>query len=261
MTQWRVTNLNIPLTNRVKSDIVISLSKNLQKRGCPSVEPCLSCLFRVSPPKFLSRSRVVFEDRTHACRKTCEETHAVCSLISWEGFKTDQTRLPADQTNCASVNPCQSTSCMLYPAASSWRIGSFYCEASPKGIHIQSLHCKMNFSYLIKHSLAAWRCSNPRFSTTPSSSHQQLAGSPPHRAPRVHWCFFSDLFFGTHPSAVIFLSLGPGVVPLLLSKLGLGGPGTWWCRMFGWFAACCNVWFMLNMLKVWRLEVSMNCHK
>lgn len=119
----------------------------------------------------------------------------------------------------------------------------------PKAFIYESLHCKMNFSYLIKHSLAAWRCSNPRFSTTPSSSHQQLAGSPPHRAPRVHWCFFSDLFFGTHPSAVIFLSLGPGVVPLLLSKLGLGGPGTWWCRMFGWFAACCNVWFMLNMLK------------
>lgn len=205
MTQWRVTNLNIPLTNRVKSDIVISLSKNLQKRGCPPVEPCLSCLFRVSPPKFLSRSRVVFEDRTHACRKTCEETHAVWALS--------------------------------------------IVKHHPKAFIYESLHCKMNFSYLIKHSLAAWRCSNPRFSTTPSSSHQQLAGSPPHRAPRVHWCFFSDLFFGTHPSAVIFLSLGPGVVPLLLSKLGLGGPGTWWCRMFGWFAACCNVWFMLNMLK------------
>ena len=265
---WRVTNLNIPLTNRVKSDIVISLSKNLQKRGLHG-HPFIVVYW--SRAHLWSLACLVFSG-SHLPSSWAEAgwflkielmlvgKHAKkpMQFAVWFPEKdSKQIKLDCRQTKptvLLLIRVNQPVVCCIQQHQADVLALSIV-KHHPEAFIYESLHCKMIFSYLIKHSLAAWRCSNARFSTTPSSSHQQLAGSPPHWAARVHWCFFSDLFFGTHPSAVIFLSLGPGVVPLLLSKLGLGGPGTWWCRMLQRMIHAKHA--QAIGIKVWRLEISM----
>ena len=177
--------------------------------------------------------------RTKRCRKTCEET---MQFAVWFPEDSKQIKLDCRQTKppvilLISVNQ-RVVYCLQQHQADTLALS--IVKHHREAFIYESLHCEMMVSYLIKHPLVAWRCSNPNFPRPLlPSSHQQLAGSAPHRTPRVHWCFFSDICFGIHPSAVIFLSLGPGVVLLLLSKLGLGGRGTshkqnriWWQHPF-----------------------------